>query len=63
MEQHYREGHEATRHMQDMEFSYEACNPKVNNLLLDLRVVKYILSPKYKFMKGDHNNNNNNNNL
>ena len=25
-------------------------NPKVNNLLLDLRVVKYILSLKYQFM-------------
>ena len=46
-----------------MEFSYEACNPKVNNLLLDLQVVKYILSLKYQFMKGEHNNNNNNNNL
>ena len=51
MQQHYGEGREATRHMQDMEFSYDACNPKVNNLLSDLRVVKYIKSLKYQFMK------------
>ena len=48
MQQYYR-GREAMRHMQDMEFSYQACNLKVNNLLLDLRVVRSILSLKYQF--------------